>query len=557
MSGYCPSCKSQDPRSIKFCTNCGSLMSASEVQSQSKQSYSNGAGSSSPSSGRGWNSPEKTGILKKQGHFRKNWKTRWFVLQKGSLFYFKQQSDTQSGAPLGHLNLKNLTIRKINDPKKPFMFELNAPQNEKPLFMIQARSNSEMESWIAAMEGASASNAVSAPRAVNHKVHVASDSSGQLRGLPSEWAVMLRSAGIDINEQNEKEAVAVAKFYQENMLGQPELPPRNPPRASPGSPATRGKKKTVAQAYTRATRIMPLPDAESFELEELISRDDPNKIYINQDKIGEGAAGQVFVATDVRNNKQVAVKKMKLDDESTQLIIGEIHMMKSSNHLNIVNYLDSYKVSDELWVVMEFMTGGMLTEVLEQYPFGDCHLSEPEIAYICRETLQALKYIHQMHRVHRDIKSDNVLLGLDGAVKLADFGYAAQLTAQKSKRQTVVGTPYWMAPEVIKGADYDYKVDIWSTGIMLMEMAEGEPPYMEFPPLRALFLITTQGIPDLAEPHKWSKDMKEFLALTLKKDVNARPGASELLRHPFLANCGSPSLLANTLKKANKIKQNN
>eukprot|EP01090_Pellita_catalonica_P001927 TRINITY_DN11632_c0_g1_i1.p1 TRINITY_DN11632_c0_g1~~TRINITY_DN11632_c0_g1_i1.p1 ORF type:complete len:165 (-),score=25.07 TRINITY_DN11632_c0_g1_i1:158-652(-) len=162
-----------------------------------------------------------------------------------------------------------------------------------------------------------------------------------------------------------------------------------------------------------------------------------------------------------------------------------------------------------------------------------------------------------MHRVHRDIKSDNVLVGLDGSVKLADFGYAAQLTQQKKKRQTVVGTPYWMAPEVIKGADYDYKVDIWSTGIMIMEMAEGEPPYMEFPPLRALFLITTQGIPELQEPQKWSATMKEFLASTLTKDVTERPTASELLKHRFMQNCCHPSKLAATIQKANKIKQQN
>jgi len=178
------------------------------------------------------------------------------------------------------------------------------------------------------------------------------------------------------------------------------------------------------------------------------------------------------------------------------------------------------------------MGGGCLTDVLES--FDSVQLTESQIAYCCRETVKALVYIHGLHRIHRDIKSDNVLLGSDGAVKLADFGYAAQLTQKQQKRNTVVGTPYWMAPELIRGHDYGTKVDIWSLGIMLMEMAEGEPPYMEYPPLRALFLITTKGIPPVKEQHKWSRDFHDFFARCLDVNVQTRPEARELLKHPFL-----------------------
>ena len=171
------------------------------------------------------------------------------------------------------------------------------------------------------------------------------------------------------------------------------------------------------------------------------------------------------------------------------------------------------------------------------------------------QTLQGLKYIHQHHRIHRDIKSDNVLLTSDGQVKIADFGYAAQLTQEKSVRNTIVGTPYWMAPELIRGQNYDKKVDIWSLGIMVMEMAEGQPPYMEFPPLRALFLITTKGIPPLKSDYNWSEDMKNFVAQCLEKDAKTRPSAEDLLKHPFLKRSCDKTSLAVAIDKAKKVKQ--
>eukprot|EP01087_Luapelamoeba_hula_P018655 TRINITY_DN6048_c0_g1_i3.p1 TRINITY_DN6048_c0_g1~~TRINITY_DN6048_c0_g1_i3.p1 ORF type:complete len:587 (-),score=111.08 TRINITY_DN6048_c0_g1_i3:19-1779(-) len=305
----------------------------------------------------------------------------------------------------------------------------------------------------------------------------------------------------------------------------------------------------AAAAINRATVVNPLPEKEKLLLEDLLNPADPEAIFTEQKKIGEGAAGTVFFARDTRDGRGVAIKKMKLDDENTKLVISEIHMMKSSSHPNVVDYVDSFLVKNELWVIMEFMNMGMLTEWLEQYPYGPCQMSEREIAYICRETLRALKYIHGLHRVHRDIKSDNILLNDSGAVKLADFGYAAQLTRQRAKRTTVVGTPYWMAPEVIAGTSYDSKVDIWSTGIMLMEMAEGEPPYMEFPPLRALFLISTQGIPGLRDPSKWSADMADFLAKCVAKEPADRPSASALLKHPFMAKAGECDCIVANLKR--------
>jgi len=203
---------------------------------------------------------------------------------------------------------------------------------------------------------------------------------------------------------------------------------------------------------------------------------------------------------------------------------------------------------------MEYMDGGCLTDILEQ--FDELKMTEPQIAFVARETLKALSYIHSLHRIHRDIKSDNVLLTLSGQLKLADFGYAAQLTQKQQKRNTVVGTPYWMAPELIRGHDYGIKVDIWSLGIMVMETVEGEPPYMEFPPLRALFLITTKGIPPLKEPHKWSPEFNDFFSRCLDKDVEKRPDANTLLKHPFMTHAGEAADFSPLIKASKALRGN-
>ncbi|KPJ02277.1 Serine/threonine-protein kinase 10 [Papilio xuthus] len=265
---------------------------------------------------------------------------------------------------------------------------------------------------------------------------------------------------------------------------------------------------------------------------------DPNEHWDMIGELGDGAFGKVYKAQHKSTGQLAAAKMCVLDNEDDLAdFTVEIDILSECRHPNVVELHEAYFIDNKLWMLLEYCDGGALDSVMAELEKG---LNEAQIAYVCREMCRGLQFLHSRRVIHRDLKAGNVLATMTGGVKLADFGVSAKNKSTLQKHDTFIGTPYWMAPEVVlcetfRDHPYDFKVDIWSLGITLIEFAQMEPPNHEMTPMRVLLKIQKSDPPALDQPSRWSKPFNDFIAKALVKDPEKRPTSSELLKHEFVS----------------------
>ncbi|XP_070831816.1 STE20-like serine/threonine-protein kinase [Chaetodon trifascialis] len=287
-------------------------------------------------------------------------------------------------------------------------------------------------------------------------------------------------------------------------------------------------------------KIFKLGSEKKKKQYEHVRRDEnPEEIWDIIGELGDGAFGKVFKAQNKLTGILAAAKVIdtKTEEELEDYMV-EIDILASCDHQNIVKLLDAFYYESKLWILIEFCAGGAVDAVMLEL---ERPLTEPQIRVVCKQTLLALVYLHDNNIIHRDLKAGNILLTLDGDVKLADFGVSAKNTKTLQRRDSFIGTPYWMAPEVVmcetsKDRPYDYKADVWSLGVTLIELAQIEPPNHEMNPMRVLLKIAKSDPPTLMQPSRWSPEFSDFLRRCLDKHVDNRWSATQLLQHSFVSS---------------------
>ncbi|SGZ37879.1 uncharacterized protein HGUI_00079 [Hanseniaspora guilliermondii] len=492
--------------------------------------------------------------------------------------------------------------------------DTKSDKKSRSIFNLAKRPFLKSKSVGSNMSSGSSSRSISAsistPYDAKHIHHVGVSDSGAYTGLPAEWKNLLISQGITAQEQNETENKQtlqnVVEFYKSEILNLNDKPASKERSISNLlsdddetdvlsviSPETILSKDSVKVDNSdlvdntknadliekMSSEVPPIPKAPKISLNDNaetakprdISRravnksaankeffnslsklcilEDPKRLYKNFTEIGHGASGAVFKADD--NTETVALKKINIKSHPNKdLILLEIETMKKYTHDNVIEFKNAFFFTSELWVSMEFMDGGNLADVVM-----NCVLSNNQIGFICKKVLGGINFLHKNGIIHRDIKSDNILINEKGEVKISDFGFCALIREDQGKRNTMVGTPYWMAPEVVNRQNYDQKIDIWSLGIMIIEMVDGEPPYMNETPLRALYLIAKNGTPDFQTKDGLCEVGKDFMYKCLTYDPQDRPSADELLTHRFITDINSDGSIIVPLVKLTKMKK--
>ncbi|KAM5213780.1 serine/threonine-protein kinase 10 isoform 2-T2 [Hipposideros larvatus] len=305
--------------------------------------------------------------------------------------------------------------------------------------------------------------------------------------------------------------------------------------------------------FRRILRLSTFEKRKSREYEHVRRDVDPNEVWEIVGELGDGAFGKVYKAKNKESGDLAAAKviETKSEEELEDYII-EIEILATCDHPYIVKLLGAYYYDGKLWIMIEFCPGGAVDAIMLELDRG---LTEPQIQVVCRQMLEALDFLHSKRIIHRDLKAGNVLMTLEGDIRLADFGVSAKNLKTLQKRDSFIGTPYWMAPEVVmcetmKDTPYDYKADIWSLGITLIEMAEIEPPHHELNPMRVLLKIAKSDPPTLLTPSKWSVEFRDFLKTALDKNPETRPSAAQLLEHPFVSSITNNKALRELVAEA-------
>ncbi|XP_057305082.1 serine/threonine-protein kinase PAK mbt-like [Hydractinia symbiolongicarpus] len=434
---------------------------------------------------------------------------------------------------------KKFLAKEFERPR-PFMDPSVVTDIEPGVLMLQAQASGTKQTPSGGRISIARSNSLRQNSVKSKNKTVNGDSKGN-NSMPLDRSkVTSRSLPKNTYSAQRKEYYKVKRQQKEAQT--PQSPTDSKGNLSP-TPSVDGS--VAASSASSNDNIFVSHDEFREALKLVVCNDDPKEHLENFVKIGEGSTGIVCIARDKRSGRQVAVKKMDLHKQQRrELLFNEVVTMKNYHHSNIVELYDAYLVNEELWVVMEYLEGGALTDIVSY-----TKLKEDQIAYFCKSCLKALEYLHSQGVIHRDIKSDSILMSLNGQVKLSDFGFCAQVSNEVPKRKSLVGTPYWMAPEIISRDSYGTEVDIWSFGIMVMEMIDTEPPFFNEPPLMAMKKLRDLDPPTLKQPENVSSKLISFLEACLQKDPFRRSSAFELLQHPFLRMSSSTTSISALIRE--------